>query len=128
MKITKRNIGDLAQSVLKSTALCLGPENDYKYFKFCKAIRKAFAALIEDEKALQEMCGITTIDLAGHVDSSAPGYAQYIELREKMLSEEVELDINVHLDYESIVKICVENKMPMGIRVLLCETFEIKED
>jgi hypothetical protein len=128
MKGTKRNIADLAQSVMKSTALCLGPDSDYKYFKFCKAIRKAFAGIIEDEKALQDMYDIKVIDLAGHVDQSAAGYQQYIEMREKMLSEEMDLDINVQLDYATIVKICVENKMSMGIRALLCEIFEIKEE
>lgn len=128
MKGTKRNIADLAQSVMKSTALCLGPDSDYKYFKFCKAIRKAFAGIIEDEKALQELCNVKVIDMAGHIDQSAAGYPRYIEMREKMLSEEVDLEINVNLDYATIVKICVENKMPMGIRALLCEIFEIKEE
>jgi hypothetical protein len=124
MLIEKRKLADLGQALTKAYTR-LDAENDYKFYKFTKALLKAFKEIAEEEKDLQERNGV--LNEKGRFDPSREGIGAYIKEREMMLAEEMDLEVKHKFPYPVISAVCADNKLSQELKITLCDIL-LKEE
>lgn len=109
--------------ILAITANDLDAAHAYKVIKFKKAVKKAFESIVESEKEIIKEAGIEDAQAfdnerkeliesgsdSGRLEELNKQFARFIELRNNLYNEEVELDCKV-IPFEQFHALQRENK------------------
>ena len=103
----KQDIVTLAKGdFLLATAHCLPADEFYKWYKFRRQIALALVDISKDESALREQCGIPQ----GKTDVPQDAAARFMEVRKKLLDENIAIDISSRIPFKYYKEIYDENK------------------